>query len=99
MSFGRLSSSARAHSSHRARLRGVAALGAPLLLATALAGCGGSSDAENTDEPTDSSGTAGLVSLNQEWPLTGEALDGDAPDHPVYVVKIDNTSSSAPQIG
>ena len=33
------------------------------------------------------------------WPLTGLPAKGPAPDHPVYVVKIDNTESSAPQVG
>lgn len=39
------------------------------------------------------------VSLTSVWPLTGELRDGNLPSHPVYVVKIDNTSSSAPQAG
>ena len=52
-----------------------------------------------TDSPTDSTNTATALTLSQEWPLTGEPVDGDLPDHPVYVVKIDNTSSSAPQVG
>jgi hypothetical protein len=43
--------------------------------------------------------TADAVVLPGVWPLTGEALEGDGPGHPVYVVKIDNTSSSAPQVG
>ena len=34
-----------------------------------------------------------------EWPLTGLPAKGAAPAHPVLVVKIDNSSSSAPQIG
>jgi len=73
---------------------------AGISLTLALAACG--SDAEQPDtreEPTESTETAGAVTLSGEWPLTGETLEGDLPDHPVYVVKIDNTSSSAPQVG
>lgn len=33
------------------------------------------------------------------WPLTGLVRTGPLPTHPVYVVKVDNTSSSAPQRG
>ena len=33
------------------------------------------------------------------WPLTGRPARGKAPRRPVIVVKIDNTSSSAPQVG
>ena len=37
--------------------------------------------------------------LNGEWPLTGEKLEGDLPDHPVYVAKIEKRPRPAPQIG
>ena len=33
------------------------------------------------------------------WPLTGLERKGDAPRHPIVVTKVDNTSSSAPQVG
>jgi hypothetical protein len=97
MSFGRLSRRARAP---RAARTG-ALVAVPAVLALALAGCGGGDDGSPaaSDSPTDSTNTAGATTLNQEWPLTGEPIDGDLPDHPVYVVKIDNTSSSDPQIG
>ncbi len=67
----------------------------------ALAACGGdevkpSPGGKDGSSPTN---TASAVKLNGAWPLTGEELDGDLPEHPVYVVKIDNTSSSAPQLG
>jgi hypothetical protein len=66
-----------------------------------LAACDGGDEKTDSSgtEPTDSVNTAGALTLNGQWPLTGEKLDGDLPDHPVYVVKIDNTESSAPQIG
>jgi len=35
----------------------------------------------------------------KRWPLTGWRRTGQAPSHPVYVVKMDNTSSAAPQLG
>ncbi len=33
------------------------------------------------------------------WPLTGLPRTAKLPAHPVYVVKVDNTSSAAPQLG
>lgn len=86
---------------HRRRL---AALGVPILLSLALAGCGGGSSAIVTaapaqQQPLDSTTTANALTLAGQWPLTGQPLDGDLPSHPVYVVKMDNTSSSAPQVG
>jgi hypothetical protein len=66
-------------------------------------GGGGSDDAvvkaAKTSATESSPATARAVILPGLWPLTGEALGGDVPGHPVYVVKIDNTSSSAPQVG
>ncbi len=65
-----------------------------------LAACGGGDDEPAPDEePENPTNTAGTVNLNGAWPLTGQALDGDPPKHPVYVVKIDNTGGSEPQVG
>ncbi len=83
-------------SAHR---RTLAASSLLVALSLVVAACGGDDKKESSDEPTDSVNTAGALTLNGEWPLTGEKLDGDLPDHPVYVVKMDNTSSSAPQVG
>jgi hypothetical protein len=81
----------------RARLSALVALTATASLV--LAGCGGD------DEPDDDTSPQQVESgsqLDSTWPLTGLPVEGDdsaAQDHPVMVTKIDNTSSSAPQIG
>jgi hypothetical protein len=84
---------------HRLRLLPVSLVAAALL----LAGCGGGDDA---DEPKASSGEPSETVSAEEpapepsyWPLTGLERKGDAPKHPVMVTKVDNTSSSAPQVG
>ncbi|MEJ7706795.1 MAG: DUF3048 domain-containing protein [Nocardioidaceae bacterium] len=68
-----------------------------------LAACGGeggvSANAGAAGGPAEAVNTGAGIMLSGEWPLTGDKLEGDAPAHPVYVVKMDNTSSSAPQIG
>jgi Protein of unknown function (DUF3048) N-terminal domain/Protein of unknown function (DUF3048) C-terminal domain len=83
------------------RRRLLAVVGLPLVLTLALAACGGDDESpdEAASEPTDTTNTASAVTLNGQWPLTGEKVEGALPEHPVYVVKIDNTSASAPQIG
>ncbi len=86
------------HPSARHRLRAVVALAAVVSLT--LAGC--SSDDEST--PAEEDGPAGQatadgMTLMGQWPLTGLPAEGKAPKHPVMIVKIDNSSSSSPQIG
>ena len=61
-----------------------------------LAACGG--DEEPAEEPEGQSTADGSL-LSGQWPLTGLPAEGEAPGHPAMVVKIDNTSSSNPQIG
>jgi hypothetical protein len=97
MSSGRLSSYARAR-------RRVAIASAPLVLAGALAGCGGGGGTDAIvpaahGEAAGSTATANALTLSGAWPLTGEKLDSSLPSHPVYVVKIDNTAASDPQFG
>ena len=79
-------------STRRAHLPALAAVVASSVV---LAGCGGDAPA---DAP-DSQSTATGATLSGQWPLTGLPAEGAAPKHPVMVVKIDNTSSSSPQIG
>lgn len=77
-----------------------AGLAAALALSLTLTACGG--DDKDDKAGNDPKGTANAEVLEGTWPLTGEDVKGDdssAKNHPVYVVKIDNTGSSAPQIG
>lgn len=75
------------------------------LVATSLllAGCGGGDDEEPPSSPASSEPTSSATSEAPPeptyWPLTGLERTGKAPQHPVIVTKVDNTSSSAPQIG
>lgn len=65
-----------------------------------LAACSG--DESEDPEGVPGQEVAGGSTLNQTWPLTGlDVKNGDssARTHPVMVAKIDNTSSSAPQLG
>ena len=71
-----------------------------LLAALVLAGCGGGDEKEPAKEerPTSQPTQGGKV-LAALWPLTGKPAPAGNPGHPVVVVKIDNTASSAPQVG
>ncbi|NUR06074.1 MAG: DUF3048 domain-containing protein [Nocardioidaceae bacterium] len=83
----------------RTRRRTGAAAAIALTASLALAGCsGGSDDGSGTDTPGAQSTETGMT-LSGQWPLTGLPAQGNAPRHPVMIVKIDNTDSSAPQIG
>lgn len=86
------------------RLRlSVAALAATALLSS-LAACSGD---DETPEPQSSPSSSAEPSTDASeapeppalWPLTGLEMDGKAPKNPVLVTKVDNTSSSSPQIG
>ena len=82
----------------RVRLSLVAAVAASLF----LAGCGGGDDKESSDESATPKTAGEGATLTSTWPLTGlEVGSEESADqsHPVLVVKIDNTSSSSPQVG
>ncbi|RZI90800.1 MAG: DUF3048 domain-containing protein [Microbacterium sp.] len=85
-------------SAARSRRTGVAALSVAVLASLVLAGCGGS-DKESTDEGTDPQSTENGSKLAAVWPLTGLPSDGSTPDHPVIIVKVDNSRASDPQYG
>ncbi len=74
----------------------VAALTA-IVLSLTLAACGG--EKEEAAKKPDSQPIEGGAKLAALWPLTGDPVTGSTPDHPVLVTKIDNTSSSRPQVG
>jgi hypothetical protein len=81
----------------RARLSAAVLLTASL----GLAGCGGDDKSDDAATPA-SQKVAGGQELATSWPLTGLPVEGDASaaqGHPVLVTKMDNTGSSAPQIG
>jgi hypothetical protein len=65
-----------------------------------LAGCSSDDSAGpvGADGP-EGQATADGIEMMGQWPLTGLPADTEAPTHPVMVVKIDNSSSSSPQIG
>ena len=78
----------------------IAALAAASLL---LVGCsGGDEDPAPTPDAAPAEPSATQTSEPPEpvyWPLTGLERKRKAPRHPVIVTKVDNTSSSAPQVG
>ncbi len=82
---------------HRLHLS-VAALAAASLL---LAGCSGGDEEPGESAPSEptASATSEAPPEPTYWPLTGLERTGRAPKHPVIVTKVDNTSSSAPQVG
>jgi hypothetical protein len=77
---------------------------AVLVTSLALAACG---DGDGSEEKSTSSGpeaqnVAAGSTLDSTWPLTGLPVTGDqeaAQEHPVMVLKMDNTHASAPQVG
>jgi hypothetical protein len=74
--------------------RAAAALTGLLLAGSlALAGCGGDEPEEPDDSPAEEPDQPVLS------PLTGREVSGGLPEHPVVVVKIDNSSASRPQLG
>ena len=86
-------------SSARSGLRLSALVAVTLVASLVLAGCGGKDDDKKADDRPSSQPTQGGTKLAAVWPLTGLPAPDETPNHPVMVVKIDNTSSSEPQIG
>lgn len=79
----------------RLRLSAAVLVSASLL----LAGCGND---DSTDAGPGSQQVAGGSELDSTWPLTGLPVSGDdsaSQSRPVLVTKMDNTASSAPQLG
>jgi hypothetical protein len=83
--------------------RALAALSAALLTTgLALTGCGGEGDSQASGLAPVAEQPNGKQADPATWPLTGEDVpDGKSAQqkHPVLVLKMDNTSSSAPQVG
>lgn len=80
----------------RARLLASTLVAASLVLSA----CGGGD--ESSEEDTPAQEIAEGSTLDSTWPLTGLAVEGDdtaSQEHPVMVLKMDNTPSSAPQEG
>jgi len=70
-----------------------------LIAALVLAGCGSSAKKDSGEKTPDAQKTAGGTTFTQISPMTGLKVKGDLPNHPVMVVKIDNTFNSEPQVG
>lgn len=86
----------------RAHLTGPRSLAALLVAASlVLAGCGGDDESSGEETP-EAQQVAGADELASTWPMTGLPVEGDETSeqsYPVLVTKIDNTGSSAPQVG
>lgn len=85
--------------SRAVRTRSKPGLALVAALALSLAGCSGDDSGSSSDKPGGTTSTGEAPALSGRWPLTGNQRDGELPEHPVYVVKIDNTSNSQPQSG
>ncbi len=85
--------------SARPQLRFAAVVALAVVASLVLAGCGGKDEPKKADDRPTSQPTEGGTQLAAVWPLTGLPAPEQAPDHPVMVVKIDNSAASYPQIG
>jgi hypothetical protein len=88
----------------RRRFRWVpAAVAVSAVLCLVVTACGSANSVvkkiSRSTTPGTSVKTGAYVHLNGRWPLTGDKLSGTLPNRPVYVVKIDNSAASIPQIG
>lgn len=69
-----------------------------------LAGCGGGDDKLGADQPSSEAAppsNSQTIGRADTWPLTGLPVESGSSEkkHPAFVVKMDNTASSAPQAG
>lgn len=76
----------------------MAVLAATTLL-TGLAACSGDEGPEASPSSSAEPDAGETPEPPALWPLTGLEVEGDYPSHPVLVTKVDNTSSSSPQVG
>ncbi len=84
------------------RLRLITAALATTALVAGLAACGGDEETPEGSTSPSTEPTAGATETPEPpafWPLTGLEVKAKTPSHPVLVTKVDNTSSSSPQIG
>lgn len=68
----------------------------------ALTACGGDDESGGGDDTPAAQEIAGGSTLDSTWPLTGLPVEGEdtsVQEHPVMVLKMDNTASSSPQEG
>ncbi len=90
--------------------RPVAATATVLAVSLSLAACSGGHHHAAAAPPSSTvtspsvvvpspSATPTVKPAAKVWPLTGLPLTGKLPAHPVYVVKVDNTSAATPQLG
>lgn len=82
---------------HRRLTRTAAVTAGLTVFSLGLAACGG--DEESPESSSDPSSGAAPAEP-ETWPLTGLEADGSTElDHPVLVLKMDNTEASQPQLG
>lgn len=81
---------------HSGARSGPAVLAVALVACLTLAGC--TQDDRAAGTPGRQATAPGLT-VSGEWPLTGFPAKGATPEHPVLVVKIDNSENSRPQVG
>lgn len=81
--------------------RRLVALVALALLAPSLAACGSKATGQEDEGSNVAAPGAGVSGDPDTWPLTGLPVNGgdSLEKHPVLVLKLDNTASSAPQVG
>jgi hypothetical protein len=75
---------------------------AVLATSLVLTACGDKSGSDDDGDSPEAQNVAAGAKLAATWPLTGLPVTGDdeaAQEHPVMVLKMDNTYASSPQVG